>query len=284
MGFENKTINIVGSKWVEHNGLKILDVEESHALIMAAGYLKHNSLEGVYFRGQSKLYYDLRPALYRGIDSVTGKTNREQRLNQKINEYREACSAFSKFGDYAAEPLLQHYGLKTTWIDLVDNIWVALWFACYETKLTRDGHFLHFQKRVINNQNKYAYIYLVGADLTMRRKDKPGYWNGDNTELVDLRVAAPSYFLRPHAQHGLLFRCKGEPGNGRPLDYSGQIRGIVRIPLEKAFDWLGDGHIVGVHSLFPPAYYDNGYKILLQSGVSFDPRDKSIGVVHSVGA
>lgn len=281
MGFEN--INIIGSTWVEQNGIKILDVEESHALIMAAGYLKHNTLEGIYFRGQSNCYDELRPALYRSIDTDAAKYSREKRLNKKVNEYRNACPAFSKFGDYAAEPLLQHYGLQTTWLDLVDNIWIALWFACHQAKSTRDGHFLHFQKRIPSESNKHAYVYLVGADLERRRKDKPGYWNGENTELVDLRIAAPSYFLRPHAQHGLLFRCKGE-GSGRPLNYAKQIRGIVRIPLEKAFDWLGNGHTVGVHSLFPPAYYDNGYKILLQSGVTFDPTDKNIGVVHSIGA
>ncbi|MFQ2253866.1 FRG domain-containing protein [Aeromonas hydrophila] len=281
MGFEN--INIIGSTWVDCRGIKILDVEESHALIMAAGYLKHNTLEGIYFRGQSNYYDELRPALYRGIDSDAAKNSREERLNNKINEYREACSAFSKFGDYVAEPLLQHYGLQTTWLDLVDNIWVALWFACHEAKSTRDGHFIHFQRRIPNESNKYAYIYLVGTDLERRRIDKPGYWSGYNTELIDLRIAAPSYFLRPHAQHGLLFRCKGNAA-GRPLNYAKQIRGLVRIPLEKAFDWLGNGLTVGVHSLFPPAYYDNGYKILLQSGVDFDPRDKSIGVVHNVGA
>lgn len=282
MAFEN--VNIVGSRWIHENNFKILDVEESHALIMAAGYLKHNSLEGIYFRGQGFIYPSLRPSLYRNIDSDPAKYNRETRMNAKINEYREACNIFSRFGDYAAEPLLQHYGLQTTWLDIVDNIWVALWFACYEAKCTRDGHFIHFQKRIINDNNKYAYIYLIGADLDYRTKAKPGYWHGPNTELVDLRIAAPSYFLRPHAQHGLLFRCKGSEGIGRPLDYSRQIRGVVRIPLEKAFDWLGNGHTVGIHSLFPPAFYDNGYKILLQSGVTFDPRDKVIGVVHSVGA
>ena len=281
MGFEN--INIIGSKWSDQDGVTILDVEESHALIMAAGYLKHNTLEGIFFRGQGKFYEELRPALYRGIDTDASKYNREKRLNKKIAEYRAACPAFSKFGSYAAEPLLQHYGLQTTWLDLVDNIWVALWFACHEAKSTRDGRFLHFQKRIPNQDNKYAYIYLIGTDLEKRRRDKPGYWNGKNTELVDLRIAAPSYFLRPHAQHGLLFRCKGEE-SGRPLDYKKQIRGIVRIPLEKAFDWLCNGHTVSVHSLFPPAFYDNGYKILLQSGVCADSRDKSIGAVHSVGA
>ncbi|GAA0468199.1 hypothetical protein Ade02nite_79030 [Paractinoplanes deccanensis] len=32
---------------------------------------------------------------------------------------------------YAAEPLLQHYGIRTRWLDLVGNIWSALWFACH---------------------------------------------------------------------------------------------------------------------------------------------------------
>lgn len=274
-------IKIIGSTWVNENGVDVLDVEESHALIMAAGYLKHNSSEGVYFRGQNKMYAELRPSLYRSVSGVAGRSSREVSLKTKIKEYREACSVFNKFEDHVVEPLLQHYGLQTTWLDLVDNIWVALWFACFEAKSTKDGHFLHFQKRVINEENKFAYIYLVGVDLTHRDRKKPGYWNGNDTELIDLRIAAPSYFLRPHAQHGLLFRCKGSTGGGRKLDYSKQIRGIVRIPLEKAFDWLGTGQTVGVHSLFPPAFYDNGYKILLQSGVK---PSLNVGCVHVIGA
>ena len=79
MAFEDT--NIIGSEWIYESDFKILDVEESHALIMAAGYLKHNSLEGVYFRGQSTLYPELRPALYRGIDSDSAKYNRESRMN-----------------------------------------------------------------------------------------------------------------------------------------------------------------------------------------------------------
>lgn len=53
MAFEN--VNIIGSRWIHENGCKILDVEEFHALIMAAGYLKLNLHEGIYFRGQSSM-------------------------------------------------------------------------------------------------------------------------------------------------------------------------------------------------------------------------------------
>lgn len=249
---------------------------------MAAGYLKHTSGEGIYFRGQGKIYNEMRPSLYRGIHTANARSNREKNMNAKIYEYKEKCYIFSKFGDYVAEPLLQHYGLQTTWLDIVDNIWIALWFACYEAKCTKDGHFLHFQKRIVNSKDKYAYIYLIGTDLKQDSRKK-GYFRGENTELVDLRIAAPSVFLRPHAQHGLLFRCKGIEG-GRVMDYSRQVRGIVRIPLEKAFDWLGNALTVGVHSLFPPAYYDSGYRILVESGVKFELPEKGIGGIHLVGA
>jgi hypothetical protein len=121
---------------------------------------------------------------------------------------------------------------------------------------------------------------LIGADINKRNGQKPGYYFGENTELVDLRMAVPSVFLRPHAQHGLLFRCKGA-ANERPNDYSKQIRGIVRVSLKDALDWLGEGKIVGTHSLFPPPFYDNGYQILLESGVAID---KHIGSISMVGA
>lgn len=277
-------VNIIGSSWITVNDQRILAVEESHALIMAAGYLKHNRKEGIFFRGQNEMYPDLGPSLYRDLKS-SNPSAREGALSNKINEFKSKCPvAFAKFNDYAAEPLLQHYGLRTTWLDVVDNIWVALWFACHEAKVTADGIFLHFQRRIPSDENKYAYIYLLAADLTHRNKDKPGYWNGDNTELIDLRIAVPSFFLRPHAQHGLLFRCKGGSNSSRPLSYANQIRGIVRIPLLKAFDWLGDGHTVSIHSLFPPAYYDNGYKILLQSGVDNKKQDRYLGLIHHIGA
>jgi hypothetical protein len=76
--------------------------------------------------------------------------------------------------------------------------------------------------------------------------------------------------------------CIGKE-SGRPLSYASQIKGVVRIPLRKAFDWLGNGQTIGTHALFPPAYYDNGYKILLQSGVDFDAKAKYIGCINSVG-
>lgn len=67
----------------------------------------------------------------------------------------------------------------------------------------------------------------------------------------------------------------------RPIDYSPQIRGIVRIRLGDALEWLGHGKMLGVHALFPPPFYDRGYDILLRSGIV---GSKAIGAIHHIGS
>lgn len=279
-------VTIKGATWTKDlSGQNVLHVEEPHALVMAAGYLKfklarsHN--EGIYFRGQRKLYGSLVPTLYRGLIAKKAQDNKHAALTNLIKQFGKSGSIFGSFGDYAHEPLLQHYGISTSWIDLVDNVWVALWFACHRARsIGKASEFMHFERRIPSADEKFAYILLIGADISSRTRRKPGYYFGQNTELVDLRVAAPSVFLRPHAQHGLLFRKKGDEG-GRPLDYSDQVRGILRLDLAKAVDWLGTGKMVNTHSLFPPPYYDNVYQILLTCGVT---GDVVTGTISHVGA
>lgn len=265
--------------------MEVLHADEPHALVMAAGYLKFkfakNESEGIYFRGQRKLYGSLIPSLYRGVINPKTQDKKHAALSSLVEEFTQSGNIFKCFGGYAHEPLLQHYGISTSWIDLVDNVWVALWFACHRAMSSgKANEFLHFERRILTNNEKFAYILLVGADIENRNREKPGFFYGENTELVDLRMAAPSVFLRPHAQHGILFRKKGISG-GRAVDYADQIRGVIRVDLNKAIDWLGNGKMVETHLLFPPPYYDNGYHILLTSGVV---GNKTTGTINYIGA
>lgn len=279
-------VTIKSTSWTtDVSGVNVLHAEEPHALVMAAGYLKFklakSSSEGIYFRGQRKLYGSLIPTLYRGLSAQKTQEKKHTALASLIAEFKKSGNIFASFGEYAYEPLLQHYGISTTWVDLVDNVWVALWFACHKAMaIGKASEFVHFERRLPTDDEKFAYILLIGADISNRSRHKPGYYFGDNTELVDLRMAAPSVFLRPHAQHGLLFRKKGDEG-GRSLDYADQVRGIIRVDLGKAIDWLGTGKMVNTHSLFPPPYYDNGYQILLTCGVT---GDSGTGTIAHIGA
>jgi FRG domain len=114
----------------------------------------------------------------------------------------EASPIFTQISSFSHEPLLQHYGLATTWIDLVDNIWVALWFACHKAHASgKRSQYLHFETRLPGQTpDDFAYILLIAVDS--EPGGAPGLLKGKSTELVDLRVTCPSIFLRPHAQPG----------------------------------------------------------------------------------
>lgn len=279
-----RKLNIRGNTAITTpQGQVIFQVKDTHTLIQAAGYLKHvrgcKKSEIVYFRGESKLYPSLPPTAFRGMSTSRGANKAVAHINKAIKEFSAPLKATAA---YTHEALLQHYGLKTTWIDLVDNIWVALWFACHNARVIGPfGDYLHFERRIPRTDTTgKAYILLVAADAVAPDKNQPGLFSGANTELIDLRIAAPSVFVRPHAQHGLLMRKRGGTSQ-RPLDYSDQIRGILEIDLTDALEWLGNSTALSIHSLFPPPFYDYGYGNLLRVGFT---GGKNIGCISHIGA
>lgn len=276
-------ISIRDSKYIidKDSGRGVLHVESPHALTQAVGYAKFKAepFDRIFLRGQSKIYSGLSPTLYRNIKSDAGQTKKHEHLNKTLELFRSNCKIFDSFPDYSHEPLLQHYGIHTTWIDVVDNVWVALWFASHQAfSAGKNKEFLHFDRRRTAD-GSFCYILLLSANDDRRRKPRRGMLLSQTTELIDLRITVPSIFLRPHSQHGMLFRVKGGAG-GRARDYSSAIIGIIRFELADAFRWLGSGSMVGIRSLFPPPYFDTGYGILL----SVPHTDYSVGAIHHIGA
>lgn len=161
----------------------------------------------------------------------------------------------------AVEPILQHYGLATRWLDVVDNIWVALWFACH--RYVGDGRFAHHERRsTAQEPNGMAYVSIL-ATGTLEATPTAGCWEGPACRLIDLRQAAPSIYLRPHAQHGLLVSPPNPLLPGR-ADLGPLHRLTIQVPLGDALDWLGDGTMLRPFTLFPPATIDHGYRRLLE--------------------
>lgn len=279
-------LRIAGCEYIEciDSNFAVFHVNSPHSLTQAAGYLKYIFglyRQSIYFRGQSKLYSTLSPSLVRGIKSQKAQSDRIRALRNACSDITTQNRIFDGVPFESREALLQHYGLKTSWIDLVDNVWISLWFACHTAQSAGSlGQYLHFERRdPFSDKNPFAYILLIAADMHIADPFVPGYFKGETTELVDLRVSAPSIFLRPHAQHGVLFRLKGD-NIGRPTDYASQIKGVIRIDLRDALLWLGDGKLTGTHTLFPPAYYDRGYQLLLDSGFKGSP---AVGSIHHIG-
>lgn len=281
-------ISIDGVKLVSEGKHQLAHIETSHSLMQAAGYIKHivasKGIYGVYFRGQHHLYSALQPSLYRGVKTAATASTHNHAINELFSKIRQEKKVLRDIDEQTIEPLLQHYGFKTRWLDVVDNIWIALWFACFEARCW--GHYneyLHFQRRDPEKEpedKRYAYILLISVSHNKARKYKPGISGNNHSEVIDLRYAAPSYFLRPHSQHGLLVRQK-DTQNGTALDFSDLIEGVLRISLSDALAWLGQGKTFDVHSLFPPPNYDTGYRQMLQLK---EHENSTIGSIHHIGA
>lgn len=257
-----------GAQWVLDDDSKqhVLEVTTQHGLTRAAGYLKYagGSSGPVLFRGQRRLYNSLKPALYRGVTTMALKGRRDREYNALCKAIADANVLISSTPNHARVPLLQHYGVHTKWIDVVDNVWVALWFACHHAvAVGKKGEYLHYERRSTRHDpNKFAYILLLQPGKVEHVANKPGLQQGADTLLIDLRVAAPSLYLRPHAQHGLLVRRR-VVNDIDALELQPLVVGVVRVRLADAIDWMGDGSLLSAHALFPPPIYDEGYRRLL---------------------
>ena len=257
----------------EQTGLELLQVNTLASFIQAMGYLKFKLKDEfhVVYRGQISLYfvekddtdaYYFRPRALRNVQKPSAMRNAIAKLQKQVDIVRGANPIFRderKFPSMVIEALLQQYGYGTTWFDAVDNIWVALWFACHRADYTVEVntdrgkrsliHMVRRNPRDDSELERFAYIILLIGK------------NDEDTEFVDLRREIPSQFIRPHIQHGLLVRTKSR---SNPNMFS-LIKGIIRIKLEDALDWLGDGRILLPETMMPPPNYDSGFRQLLES-------------------
>lgn len=264
--FEKKTPSeIMYESVLLHCGKKInvYTIKTVHDLTQFIGFGKYMNNNGfnVFLRGQTELFNGaLIPSIYRGrtrLDTITAK------YNSRIDEIKRDVDSFSQYDRIVLDPLLQHYGIKTPYIDLVDNVWVALWFALHKAtvKIINSHEYVYYY----NNDDDYSYILLIATDA-INPSEKHGVYDGVATKLIDLRKALPSYFLRPHAQHAYMLKKNKKFES----DYSDLIIGIAKIPTDLGFKWLGINEFLTVSSLFPAAYFDSGYSVLLKKYPEYD--------------
>ena len=258
--FENQALVGSGHELINlacGNDVKAYELLSVHEIIQFIGYAKYKnkSLGNVYFRGQTDLYNGkMIPSLFRNVKNVQ---NVQNSFNGSINSIMLKNKKFGSFDRTILEPILQHYGLKTPWIDVVDNIWVALWFALHESKsiIINNREYVHYY----DSRQKYAYIVLMASDATTAVKPY-GVYEGKETTVVDLRKATPSFYIRPHAQHAYMIK-KNELF---AADYSDLIVGIIKIPTQLGQQWVGENDLLKLNSLFPSPHFDYGYHYLLK--------------------
>lgn len=268
----------------------------------------------VLYRGECKLHPTLMPSLLRDtehteklfkeLNAIVSETMDAESMKNflkvdEIHDEEEKRSYVEKVKRSIVEGMLQHYGIPTRFIDLVDNHWVALWMclnSCVTYSLGKDSFgkrtVCKYQSRYRNlydiilsqdkldddkDDNLYGFLLLVCLPSDESGKRTFGVSESTDFIRIDLRQALPSAFLRPHAQHGIVARKVVKNGS-RSVDYdmATQVVGIIKIRIDRINEWLGKGELLTQSSLFPSQAYDDGYNRLLANEDLFLRHHRSI--------
>ncbi len=217
---------------IEENGLRILDMPNLELLAGYFGYLKYKLTKQsvkVFCRGERSFHKTTNPKLFRDENIDDDEINKRKQLIDEICSDLPSWYRASRFKKEDVGPLLQHYGISTYWLDLVDNIFTAVWFALF------------------NNEGKFGYIkFFVNK-------------NENNDELIirDLRENHSSLSIRLHCQHGISARRNSSNFSNRTIDLSDFMVAMVRIPVSSKKDIN-----ISKTYMFPNADLDNTLKYL----------------------
>lgn len=306
----DKKINIDWSKLGTEDNLGkyhpggFFEIHSPHALTQVIGYIKflYRRTGYIFFRGQTDDYQSIIPTLLRDSQSISSVVTRNEKITAYIKKLIRNSAFMKSTENVAYEALLQHYGIKTTWIDIVDNIWIALWFACHEAKSTgKSRKYIHYEP----SSKEYSYIYIMYFG-SMNEKLSPqmikknqslcefennndkiitmptnAFFETNTYRVIDLRYMVPSLYRRPHSQHAILARRRNFKVDS-DIDYKDTVIGTLKIETHLIFEWLGNGFLSKTHFIFPPPSYDPGYKLFLDKGI--EPQIPELGCIQNIFA
>ncbi|NOK09079.1 FRG domain-containing protein [Corallococcus exercitus] len=243
-------------------GVGSLEVKSYHALVRTIGYCWFRSESSVLLRGQTKCYRSLAPSASRSTDPAG--------LIGSMDAFLDRFRAATNFDtgpifQRTTEPTLQHYGLRTRWLDLVDSIPHALFFATHRLVTSP---FDPSKKAYIKSPKGEGVIYVIDVgDITpasVAGSTIPGLFDTDwGGTVCDLRRAKPSHALRPHAQHGWL--CRGPDGK---LDLWDRVILRIFFNVADARPWIDGALSVEPEGMFPPPSWDEVFKMLISEKVN----------------
>lgn len=208
----------------------------------------------VFFRGQTNNYANITPSLLRGndFDKINHLSNAYIELKSKT---KELFSKTGRFQNETIDNLFQHYGIKSQTLDLVDNIYIAIWFATNRWKRIESTDKMCTYEP---SNEKYGWIYfmLVEPPTPTQSINTPSF-NG----YCDLRKYNSSLSARLHCQHGITYvRNNGGKWTDKNRCFDDLIFACVKFPCSD--DFKLNGPLFTNDFLFPPPEIDNTYKML----------------------
>lgn len=181
-----------------------------------------------------------------------------------------------KLESYCVEPLLQHYGIQTRWLDLTGSLCHALFFSVVKDEpiniadLSNGDSSLDvnlLSEYVLNRrvglpskceEKNYCYLYVlsVGKDNYSSSSKLPkGIRRCANGWILDGRKTFPSTYLRPHSQHSFMLFAPSlvneEAIDLFNSDYDSISCALFRMKTNDVLDWIGSGRLLSPMAVYP---------------------------------
>lgn len=174
-------------------------MEYPHGTVIRQGERNH------YYRGENQIFPKSQPTLLRKMELYDSEQERMlERLiaYMRIAEFKLFISQFDIVKNWASdvlyEPLAQHYGLDTEWLDITNDFKVALFFAtCYWDSILKKWLPLTKEQTVKNERSKYGIIFHMPYWQNPTRLIS--YANGDKNVNLILPIGFQP-FMRCHMQ------------------------------------------------------------------------------------
>lgn len=227
-------------------------VSDIRGLLLVSGVIRYTLNQfntDIFYRGQTK-DYSLVPSVYRGVGSKKELDSRQQWLFRALDTLK--LSFDMKGEDDEREALAQHYGLPTRWLDVVDHVQTAAWFAYHRSnqhdiKIKYDEYSCDPDRCSYDDDVGYIYILAAPRDCTHK--------------CIDLRLK-PSNWLRPHLQQALALRPMTACLELGRLYWLNVITFVVPRSLLHAWS---NYDVLTPEALFPNLYQDDGLRYWLNA-------------------
>ena len=226
-----------------------LSIERPSSLAAFFAFCSGQSLNTrIFLRGCTEDHATAYPSLFRGL-------NHDDPRHEQANRWRAYQYVLHRFQDLDGQrwrrkdlgAVLQHYGIKTPWLDVVRNLYSAIWFATHDLQANGlDG-------KAQRTQEDYGWIsfYRRKAPLAKRL-----------LQVMDIFAQHSSTHLRPHAQHGgsLAMQSDNATEQYRNQDFNRFRVAQIRIP--NSAEWTLSGHMVSTVYMFPSGDLDDSFRRL----------------------
>ena len=212
-----------------------------------------NKERELFLRGCTRNYRQSVPSLFR-VD--TGKECDKRTCEQRWLVYQGLLDRLrsklpgNRWKRERLGAILQHYGIKTPWLDVVHDLHTAIWFANHEFET------LGSSRVAVESEQKYGWISVY---VPVKSQGRP--------IVADLWREQSSRHLRPHVQQGLSLAMQDDNAQApEPVqDFKQHQVAQIRFPISD--EWQLSGHMFSTRFLFPVSDRDDSLKRLSASDV-----------------